>query len=374
MNKRFLLAVALLWQAAIVTAADESRPPLQLAIVGLTHGHVKRFVTAALTRPGVQVVGIVEPRSDLSARCAKDNKLPESIFYRDLEQLLKARKVDAVAIFTSTFEHRKMVEICAAHGVHAMMEKPLAVNMDHARAMETAARKGGIQVIVNFETTWFPAYQAAYALIHDQHAIGDIRKIVGHDGHRGPIENRSPPEFLEWLTDPVLNGGGAVMDFGGYGAGLMTWLMDGQRPTSVFAVVQRIKPDVYKNVDDEATIVLTYPHAQGIIQASWNWPYARKDLEIYGQTGAVIAPNRNVLRRRDKAGKETESTPPPPAAPFTDALSYLTAVATGKVQPSGPSSLATNLIVTEILDAARESARTGKRVDLDHRHSPTAAH
>ena len=93
------------------------------------------------------------------------------------------------------------------------------------------------------------------------------------------------PEFLSWLTDPEKNGAGALFDFGCYGANLMTWLMNNQRPTSVTAVTQTIKPNIYKQVDDEATIIMEYPSAQAIIQASWNWPYSRKDMEIYGKTG-----------------------------------------------------------------------------------------
>ena len=88
-------------------------------------------------------------------------------------------------------------------------------------------------------------------------------------------------------ADPVLNGGGALMDFGCYGADLITWLMDGQRPTSVTAVTQQLKPEVYPRVDDDATIILSYPHTQGVIQASWNWPIGRKDMDIYGVTGQV---------------------------------------------------------------------------------------
>jgi hypothetical protein len=163
------------------------------------------------------------------------------------------------------------------------MEKPLAVNMEHALAIQEAAKKGGIQILVNYETTWYASNQEAYSLVHDQKSIGNIRKVVVHDGHRGPKEIGCSADFLNWLTDPVLNGGGALTDFGCYGADLITWLMDGEKPSSVFAVTQHIKPDVYPKVEDEATVVLTYPSAQGIIQASWNWPFDRKDMEIYGQ-------------------------------------------------------------------------------------------
>jgi predicted dehydrogenase len=164
----------------------------------------------------------------------------------------------------------------------------------------------------------------------------------------------------------VLNGGGALTDFGCYGADLVTWLMDGQRPTAVLAVTQQIKPEVYPKVDDEATILLTYPHAQAIIQASWNWPFDRKDMEVYGRTGYVLVPQRDLLRVR-KAGaeeKELKLSPPPAPSPMMDEIAYLAAVVRGEVQPSGLSSLEVNLIVTEILDAARQSAKTGKRIDL----------
>jgi predicted dehydrogenase len=117
-------------------------------------------------------------------------------------------------------------------------------------------------------------------------------------------------------------------------------------------------------VEDEATIVLTYPKAQGIIQASWNWPFDRKDMELYGQTGYVLVPRPDLMKVRKAGASETEVTPPPLTGPQSDPLSYLAAVVRGDLQPAGLSSLAVNMVVTEILDAARESARTGKRITL----------
>ena len=344
--------------------AQAEKPPVHFAIVGLTHDHAGGFIPRTRNRMDVQLVGIVEPKADLVARYASRFQLNTNLFCASLEELLARTNVQAVATFTSTFEHRRVVETCAAHGIHVMMEKPLAVNMEHARAIEAAAKKGGIQILVNYETTWYPANQAAYAIVHEEHGLGDLRKIVVHDGHRGPKEIGCSAAFLEWLTDPVLNGGGALTDFGCYGADLITWLMEGERPSSVFAVTQRIKPQVYPKVEDEATIVLTYPKTQGIIQASWNWPFDRKDMEIYGQTGYALVPRMDVLRVRKANAGETDITLSPLTGPLADPLSCLAAVVRGDIQPSGLSSLAVNLIVTEILDAARESARTGQRVEL----------
>ena len=142
--------------------------------------------------------------------------------------------------------------------------------------------------------------------------------------------------------------------------------MHGQRPTSVVAVTQHIKPDIYPKVEDEATVIIvTYLKTQGIIQASWNWPIDRKDMEIYGQTGYILAPRKDLLRMRKFGAQETEmDLPAPPASKPQDQLSYLVSVVRGEFKPSGLSGLDVNLTVTEILDAARESANTGRRIDL----------
>jgi len=269
----------------------------------------------------------------------------------------------AVLVYTNTYDHRRVVETCARHGVHVMMEKPLGVSFEDALAIEKAARLGKIQVLVNYETTWYASNRAAYDLARDK-SLGEVRKVVVHDGHSGPKEIGVGPEFLSWLTDPKLNGGGALFDFGCYGADLMTWLMDGQRPLTVTAVTQQIKPDIYPRVDDEATIVLTYPKAQAILQASWNWPFDRKDMEIYGQTGYVITVKRDDIRVRRKGGNEEQIAAKPLSAPYDNSLSLLRAVVRDGVKPDGLSSLETNLTVTEILDAARLSAASGRTIQL----------
>lgn len=350
-------------------AGAEVSSPFRVGVVGLTHDHAQGFIADLLGSPEVELVGIAEANPVLVARYTERYKLSPALFYPTLQQMLDATKVRAVAVCSSTFDHTKIVEECAARGVHVMVEKPLAVNLEHARAIEAAARKGGIHVIVNYETTWYPSTQAAAVRLNERREIGDIRKIIVHDGHEGPKEIGVSAEFLSWLTDPVLNGGGALTDFGCYGANLITELMNHQRPTSVMAVLQTLKPDVYPKVDEEATIVLTYPTAQGIIQASWNWPFGRKDMEIYGATGSLLAPGRNVLRIRAGNTPQREESLPPLEGPHRNPLSYFAAVVRGEITPSGLSALANNLIVTEILDAARESARTGRRIDLAKRGS-----
>jgi len=369
MSNRLLRAVALfaltlLFAAALLAA--ESKPPLRVAVAGLVHGHADGFFSHALKRTDVQIVAIAEPDRALFDQYAAKFRLDTSLYHADLDEALRTTHPQAVLGYTSTYDHRHLVEICARYAIPVMVEKPLAVSYEDAQAIAKAARAAKILVLVNYETSWYPSNQAAYKLIHDG-AIGEIRKVVVHDGHEGPKEIGVGPEFLNWLTDAKLNGGGALFDFGCYGADLMTWWMDGQRPLSVTAVTQQIKPDVYPHVDDEATIVLTYPRAQAILQASWNWPYSRKDSEIYGRTGSIVTiAARDIAVRLPREAQATIRAAAPIPAPYDDSLSYLRAVLLDGAKPDALSSLETNLIVTEILDAARRSAASGKTIQLGH--------
>ncbi len=354
---RLLLLATLLFP---VSAAE----PLRLAIAGLTHGHAAGFLRNAQGKD-VVIAGIYDPDPALHKSYASRFHLDPAIFYTDLNVMLDKVKPEAVAAFSSTYDHPVIVEAAARRRLPVMMEKPLAVSMDHASRIQRAAREAGIPVVVNYETTWYRSHAAIWKYIKAQSSFGPIRKMVAMDGHEGPREIGVGPEFFSWLTDPVKNGAGALFDFGCYGANLMTWLMDNQRPLAVTAVTRQFKPSIYPKVDDEANVLVEYPGAIGIIQGSWNWPYSRKDFEVYAQKGYANAIGGNTLRLRRPEDK-VEQTPAldPLPADESDSVSYLTAVARGRLKPTGLSSLENNLIVTEILEAARESARTHRSIRL----------
>jgi predicted dehydrogenase len=278
--------------------------------------------------------------------------------------MLDAVHPDVVATFTNTFDHAAVVETAASRHLPVMMEKPLAVSVEHARRIDAAARRYGIQVIVNYETSWYPSHGAIWDLVKTRKATGEIRRMVAMDGHEGPKEIGVGPNFLAFLKDPKLNGAGALFDFGCYGANLMTWLMDNRKPLSVTAVTKQMKPEIYPRVDDDATVLLEYPGAQGVIEASWNWPFSRKDFEVYGEKGYAIATGGSSLRVRLPGLKEEIRQPDPLLPEEHDPLSYLVAVVRGARKSTGLSSLENNLVVTEILEAARESAKARKTVRL----------
>lgn len=338
--------------------------PLRVGVIGLVHTHV-HWVLGREKRGDIEIVGIAESNKDLAQRYSKQHGYNMNIVYSSMEEMVEKTKPDAVLAFNTIYDHLKVVEYCAPRGIHVMVEKPLAVSMEHAEKMLALASKYKIHLLTNYETTWYGSNEKAYGIIKKEKQIGDIRKIVFHTGHPGPIEIGCNEEFLEWLTDPVLNGGGAITDFGCYGADLATWLMDGETPATVTAITQQIKPDKYPKVDDEATILLTYKNAQVIIQASWNWPYNRKDMEVYGKTGFVFCKDGTNMQVK-KTEKEEAVSIKASSLPVerNDPFVYFANVINGKIVMNkyDLSSPATNEIVMQILEAAKRSAKTGTSV------------
>jgi len=358
----FLLLITLVSFQSVTLAIEK---PIRLAVAGMAHGHIS-FILGRKDKGDFKLVGVFDTNTDLSQKLSKKYKLPNNLIFSDLEKMLDEVKPEAVVAFGSVYDHLAVVEACAPRGIHVMVEKPLAVSMKHASRMAELAKKYHIQLLTDFETSWYPTTAQSFKMVDDDHFVGNLRKVVIHDGHQGPKEIGCDQVFLDWLTDPVLNGGGAIVDFGCYGANLMTALTKGEKPVSVTAVTRQFKPEVYPKVDDDATIIVSYPNAQCIIQASWNWPFSRKDMEIYGDIGSIITVNNQDMRIRGKGmeAEKTEKVTSADVAVYEDPFAYFADVIHGKIKmPAyGLYSLENNLQVVKILDAARKSAKSGKMV------------
>ncbi|MEP4534748.1 MAG: Gfo/Idh/MocA family oxidoreductase [Cyclobacteriaceae bacterium] len=366
MIRKYLSAISLALLISFNALAQNK--PVKVGIVGLTHTHV-HWILGREDRGDIQIVGIVESNRELAERYSKQHGYPMSLVFGTMEEMITATKPEAVTAFGTIYEHLQVVETCAPLGIHVMVEKPLAVSLDHAKKMEALAKKHNIHLLTNYETTWYPSNHKAHELVKSG-AVGDMRKVIIRDGHKGPKKIGVNSEFLEWLTDPVQNGGGAIMDFGCYGANLMTWLHNGQKPNTVTAVTQQLQPENNPEVDDDATIILTYDNSNATIQASWDWPIGRKDMEIHGLNGTIYADNRNDIRVRIAEGydgyQEESYRLEERQAPFNDPFALLAAVINGEVvlDSFDLSSLENNMVVMEILEAARISAESQRTIIL----------
>ncbi len=368
----FVLCCFAVWAGRLFA----QQPPVRVAIVGLTHGHVQGFLHTVGAHPEVSLVGISEPDASLRTKYEQLFHLDHALFFASEEAMLTATRPQAILVYTSPAGHLAAIQAAAPRHIAAMVEKPLATTVPDALAIQRLAEANHVPVLTNYETTWY-ASNAEAARLLAAGKIGAVRRLVFHDGHKGPKEIGVDPEFLQFLTDAQQNGAGALFDFGCYGADLATVLMGGELPVSVTAVLNRDKPAVYPHVDDDATVLLKYPQAVADIEGSWNWPFDRKDMEVYGATGYVDTvyvstqvTDRLRLRLPGETAEHGEIAPALTGARQSP-LAYLAAVLRGELQPGDDlNALSTNVKVVRILDAARRSAATGRTVPLGPNPAP----
>jgi predicted dehydrogenase len=360
--------VALLGAAGNIVEAQGSAAgtKTRLAVIGLDHDHVWSLLKDIANEPSAELVAIAETDPALVSRAQKT--VPSSVkFYEDYVAMLDAAKPEAVIVATSNDRHLEILRQCAKRHIHYSAEKPMATNAADAREMERLASEAKIKLMVNYWNAWVAP---SHDLFHRVRAgeVGPVQKILVQYGHRGPKEIGVSPQFASWLYDPVKNGGGAIMDFGCYGAEWSVWLKG--RPSRVYATTRKLKVEQNNKVDDDATIVLDYPDATSVIEASWNWPYSKDLVEVFGPKGSLLARHTTLLRRTAEArgpdvppdGESVMLEPLPKE--MSNPISYFVDCIRNNKPIEDPVSARLNVQVMEILDAARESVRTGKPQEL----------
>lgn len=335
---------------------SEQTGPLRIAVVGLVHGHAEGLLWNAQNRDDIELVGVYEPNQMLFDRFADKYALDSSLRYDNLDVMLSQTKPEAASIMTSIAEHADAVELCASHGVHTLVEKPLAFSRADARRIERAAREHRVLVLTNFETSWYASVREAKRLVEDQE-MAPLRRMVFRHGHPGPREIGCSDEFLEWLTNPDKNGGGALVDFGCYGIALAIWMMDGEQPNTVTASTSTLKPDIYPNVDDDATVVLTFDSATAVIQASWAWTHDNKEMDLHTEQGSIHAGKWDQLAVRAPNQPFVELHPPALDDAYANEWSYLRHAVRGECDVDPLSELRLNVLVAEILDESRQQVK-----------------
>lgn len=335
---------------------------MRVLLAGLVHGHVAGFLRTA--DPAVlTVAGVWEPDDTVWEKYRLQPSLASVRRFTDLAEAVATTQPEAVWAFSDTRTHLAIVRVAAAQGAAVIVEKPLAVSWADAREMATWAERHGTLVLTNYETSWYPAFAEAKAALAADGAVGRPRQLYFQAGHAGPVKINVPSEFLAWLRDPARAGGGALFDFGCYGANLATWWLHNREPESVTAHVSQFDPVAYPDCDDHATIELIYSDLQVTCVGSWHWPYSRKDAALYGERGALVTQDDQHYSVR--TGKARSAELRLASSPRREALRWFAeTIRVGRDPVEDPSSLANNLVVMKILEAARRSAVERRSIPL----------
>jgi len=334
----------------------------KIAIIGMVHSHVWGHFQPMLEGKDAKLVGIAETTHELVSEALKRGaeRIP---FFNDYKKLLDQKKPDIVWAFVENNRHLEIVEACAPRKINVIFEKPLASTYRDALEIQKLARKHDIKVLVNYQMAWWPANYTAKAEA-DSGALGQVWRLRGIVGHGGPGSTGTGKYFFDWLTDPVKNGAGALMDFGCYNALWSLWYLG--RPETVFAQVNHLRPQTFPKVEDTSSMILQYKNGVGMFEGSWDLPRSFQDLEVFGLKGSVYMTQRGVELKQGRESKTLplETLPPERSEP----IAYMVSALKNKKPIEGLVALDINVGVNEIIEAARMSVKSGQAVKLPLSH------
>ena len=316
------------------------------------------------------LTAVAEPDPRLRERLAREHGGAAAL--TDFPALLERRDLDAILCFTDNRASAEWGARALDRGFPVMVEKPMAADLAGAEALMTAHRKSGTALMVNWPTAWRPALRHGLSLA-SQGAVGEPVQLAHRGGHSGPREYGCSEQFCAWLYDPARNGGGALIDYCGYGGILARTLLG--RPETVTAVAAHLrKKDL--PAEDNAVVVLRYPRALATLEGSWTQIGGEPGFAfiVYGDAGTLIVHQPRATRegqvvgagRVQVVGGKGGEFIEPPALPAgeRDGVSYFLARLRDGQPITGLCAPEVGRDVQEILAAALESSATGRTVPL----------
>ncbi|NSW91287.1 MAG: Gfo/Idh/MocA family oxidoreductase [Firmicutes bacterium] len=334
---------------------------VKIAIAGLVHDHIMFWLDNIKNLKDGQVVCVYDENLPLLEKVSGELNLDKSRLYQDYNKMFDNEDIDACIVFSETSKHFEIVKICAKKRIHVMLEKPIGLNELEAAQMAEECHSSGIKLMVNYIIGFKPSLNYIKKAIDDG-AIGRVLSMRFLEGHKGPQAFCSN-YFCEWLFDRQKNGGGAMMDFGCYGAALFAWYLG--LPDSVTAVTGTLK-HTHLAVEDNAVLVLQYGNAMGTIEATWAQDLGSSDIQVYGEEGGIvkdpISQDRHFIRKSGGEWAEINASETPYG--LSNPIEYFVHCISRDLPIQGIFEPQYSVMASKILDAAKESARTGKTVHI----------
>ena len=254
---------------------------MRVGILSFAHVHADGYLEILRDLDGVDLIGFSD---DDPVRAAGVSER-YGVAHLGGHEALLAAGVDAVVICSENLHQRAHVELAAAAGAHILCEKPIATRLDDARAMKRAVDAAGVLFMTAFDMRFVPGVIAAREML----LRGDLGRLYAINGVN---HAEIPRAHRAWFADPLLAGGGAVMDHTVHLLDLYRWLT-GREPTEVYAEIGNpFHPDV--EVDTAGLLSVSFPDdVFAVIDCSWSRPegiyprFGHLKLELIGERGAI---------------------------------------------------------------------------------------
>jgi len=331
----------------------------RVGVAGLIHDHVWNMLRWWKESQDAELVAVADENAPLRERAQGEFGIARA--FTDYREMLDREPLDILMIAVDNAGTAEIVEAAAQKKIHVMSEKPMAATLEQADRMLAAARKAGIQLMINWPTAWSPAFQTLDRVIREGR-IGNVVNMRYRAAHQGPREMGCSTYFYEWLYDPQRNGAGALMDYCCYGANMAAhWL---GKPAAVVAVAGRlVKTDI--PVEDNAILLMRYPTAFATAEASWTQvaPDGGPNPTVFGTKG-VAGIQGGKVRLAFGTGDPDWLVPETPAPGRRNGAEYLVSCLRSGTPVDGFCSAETSRGAQEILEAGLRSVASGRKAEL----------
>jgi predicted dehydrogenase len=331
---------------------------MKIAFAGT--GYINKIHARAAQNCGAECVAVVNHKPKSMAQFAADFGIPRQ--YDTVEAMLAGGDMDALVVSTPNYLHAPQTIAALKEGVHVMVEKPMSMNAIEGEQICAAAEKSGATLMVAHCWRFDPDVR----WLKEQSAkLGKIIRTKGYGVHThwGPSG---------WFARKEYAGGGALADMGIHALDTARFLLDDPQPVSVYAKIGSYYKDF--DVDDTGVIIVNWDNGvTSYIESGWWQPHSdgpEAATQLYGTRGfGQLFPTKlelfNIMEEKleviDSGFAYPRESHTPQSLYDTQMAYFIACIQSGKTPVPGGAEGLTNM---KVVDAAYESARTGKVVEI----------
>ena len=246
----------------------------RIAGINFDHFHMGDLLRMVHQHPNAEIVAMADEHPERMVSAQVNFELDGDQVFTDYRECLEQTKPDIVILCPAVARHAEWTEKVAPFGVHVLMEKPFASNLEGADRMIAAMEGTGKQLAINWPLAWRPSHTKTWSLIQDG-LIGEVEEVHFYDGNRGPLwhgadkierEPTDEDKDASWFYK-ASEGGGSLQDYLGYGTTLGTWFHGGKKPVEVMSMWDLDNNSL--EVDEHSITVARYKSGISKFETRW---------------------------------------------------------------------------------------------------------
>jgi len=330
---------------------------LRGGIVGL--GNVARngHLPAWRARSDVKIVAAADIAS--ASRDAAADVDPEFAIYDSAEALIAEECLDFVDVCTPPSAHGAVIRLALTRGLHVLCEKPLVLDRGELEELAELARRRDRVLAAVHNWRHAPAIRLASEILRSGR-IGKVRRCVWEVLRDRPSAAAPRPGVPNWRLDPVLSGGGILVDHGWHAA----YVLAGWMSEPLSRAGGRLETRKHRDspVEDTADLRLEFGQARADVFLTWAASERKNRVSIDGSDGAIRIEGealeieaRGTTERRELAGSLSDGSHHPEWFAGT-AAEFLSEISDRTLRGR---SLEESAVCLEVIRLAQASSRLG---------------